>query len=185
VQPRKTICRRCVDCAAIFIAEYAPPVTGSSLYKLARLSPTTAKKPIFLEGVTETSVNFEKVFGQAVKAAADGLDEIAGIEYRKALEFLMKDYCVKQAPSKAVEIKRKHLGACIQDHITNPNLQECARIAAWLGNDETHYERIWTQHDINDLKILLQLTQSWISTEYLTEKYKRDIKRGNEPPQSP
>jgi hypothetical protein len=43
----------------------------------------------------------------------------------------------------------------------------------WLGNDGTHYMRTWQDKDINDLKLLVRLTASWIETVLLTEKYKQ------------
>ena len=58
------------------------------------------------------------------------------------------------------------------NYISDSNIKDCAAGATWLGNDETHYTRVWTENDINDLKILIQLTQNWISNELLTEKYR-------------
>lgn len=41
----------------------------------------------------------------------------------------------------------------------------------WLGNDETHYVRKWEASDISDLKMLIDLTAHWMTSELLTERY--------------
>jgi hypothetical protein len=63
------------------------------------------------------------------------------------------------------------LGKCIDTYINDLNLKECARRAAWLGNDETHYIRKWEDKDVNDLKTLIRLTVNWIENVLLTEEY--------------
>jgi hypothetical protein len=104
-----------------------------------------------------------------------GLTEICGIGYRKALEFLIKDYLISNLPDEEEHIKKKLLGKCINDYVENPNIKEMAKRAVWLGNDETHYIRRWENKDINDLKILIDITVHWIEMEVLTNKYKDDM----------
>lgn len=58
-----------------------------------------------------------------------------------------------------------------------PKVKSCATKAVWLGNDETHYERKWEDRDINDLKILIQLTLHHIESELLTEKFEMEMKK--------
>jgi hypothetical protein len=57
----------------------------------------------------------------------------------------------------------------------SPRIKDCARRAAWLGNDETHYYRIWEDKDLKDLKLLLQLTLHWIEDECATKKAVKDM----------
>ena len=71
--------------------------------------------------------------------------------------------------------------ACINDYVTDTNIKECARRATWLGNDETHYERRWNEHDIEDLKVLIDLTKNWIDNELLTEHYIETMTTRNTP----
>jgi hypothetical protein len=100
-----------------------------------------------------------------------GLDEIAGGGFRKALEFLVKDYCIRKHPDQTDKIKRTFLGTCIKEFATDANVKKCAERAAWLGNNETHYIKVWSGHDVEDLKRLIKLTVNWISNELLTEQY--------------
>lgn len=129
------------------------------------------------EGIEETSLSFIEIFGQVQEAEALGLTTLVGIGYRKAIEFLIKDYLCGKYPDKAEKIKKKSLGQCISDDVDDPNLKTCAERATWLGNDETHYVRKWLDRNVEDLKILLSLTKHWVSSAYLTKEYENRMPR--------
>jgi hypothetical protein len=95
--------------------------------------------------------------------------------YRKALEFLVKDYLKIKLPGSTIDIEKKLLGKCIDELIDNPNIKAMAKRAAWLGNDETHYTRKWEDKDISDLKKLIKLTVHWIVLEKMTEQYQAEM----------
>jgi hypothetical protein len=61
--------------------------------------------------------------------------------------------------------------------VEDANVKECARRAAWLGNDETHYERRWTDKDVTDLKRLITLSANWIENVLLTRKYVKEMSK--------
>lgn len=103
------------------------------------------------------------------------LQQLVGCGLRKALEFLVKDFAIKQNPEHEESIKSTLLGQCIRTHIDDPNTKACAERAAWLGNDETHYVRKWTDKDIQDLKRLVKLTVNWVENAVLTQKYEADM----------
>lgn len=90
--------------------------------------------------------------------------------YRKALEFLIKDYLTLLTPSDEDGIKKTALGNCI-NKIDNTSIKQLARRATWLGNDETHYIRKWEDKDITDLKNLIDLTCSYIIMEAKSKKF--------------
>ena len=46
-----------------------------------------------------------------------------------------------------------------------------AERCTWLGNDFTHYDRIYSDMDISDMKSLLDATLYWINSELLTKKF--------------
>jgi len=56
-------------------------------------------------------------------------------------------------------------------------VKDCVERAVWLGNDETHYVRKWEASDISDLKMLIDLTAHWMTSELLTERYLKDMQR--------
>jgi len=118
---------------------------------------------------------FPEIYAQAIAAESYGLDQVAGGGYRKALEFLVKDYCISINRDAEAEIKSSYLGVCIKKYIDNPQVKLCAERAAWLGNDEIHYERRWTDKDIVNLKELIMLTMNWIHSSILTRKYADDM----------
>jgi hypothetical protein len=137
--------------------------------------PFSLKPPDIPEEITKLSSNFVEINGQAATAEQYGLNQIAGVGYRKALEFLIKDYCITRHPDKAKEIKGAWLATCIKTYVDDANTKLCAERAAWLGNDETHYVRRWEDKDIGDLKILIKLTIAWIHNNLLTKKYLSDM----------
>jgi hypothetical protein len=131
------------------------------------LAPTP-RSP-FIEPI---SPSFYEIFDQARSAENHRLLEIAGVGYRKSLEFLIKDYLMSRTDDsgRREEIKRKMLGACIADYITDDRIKSVAEPAAWLGNDETHYVRRWEGHDVTDLKQLIDLAVKWIEMELETDE---------------
>ena len=119
-----------------------------------------------------------KIFNQASAAEELGLKEIGGMGYRKALEFLIKDFLIAEKPGSRDDIERSLLGTCIGRHVEDERLKLCASRAVWLGNDETHYCRKWEDKDIGDLKTLIKLSANWMESVLLTKKYAADMPKG-------
>ena len=167
------------DCQLSFIATYWKSRDDHGLLKdtftLRYTAPYRDQKPNIPDEIKALSENFTEIYAQAHSAEHYGLGQIVGVGYRKALEFLIKDFCISKDTDKAKEIKEKFLGACINEFVDDPNIKECARLATWLGNDETHYVRKWDDKDIKDLKILIELTMAWIRNHILTEQYLSDM----------
>jgi hypothetical protein len=83
---------------------------------------------------------------------------------------LIKDYLINDLQKDRTTIEHATLGQCIETYVTDQKTKEIARRATWLGNDETHYQRIWVDKDLNDLKTLIMLVLHWIEAERLTEE---------------
>lgn len=168
------------NCSLMFTGEYRQDRNRSTNqiggeYRLRFITPIDSKKPELPESVANLSPEFVEIYGQALDAESLKLDQISGVGLRKALEFLVKDYCISQHKEHADDIRKMFLGKCIDDYIDDQNVRSCAKLATWLGNDETHYERRWEGKDIDDLKTLLRLTVNWIENSLLTAKYKADM----------
>ena len=167
------------DCQQAFIATYRQGQDfhgeREKNFSLRNTSPYRGKDPVIPEEIEKLSTNFVEIYSQAHTAEHYGLNQIAGVGYRKSLEFLVKDYCISKSPDKEQEIKAKFLGACIEEFVDDKNVKECGKRAAWLGNDESHYVRKWEDKEIKDLKILLELTMAWIRTDVLTAQYLADM----------
>lgn len=127
--------------------------------------------------VQDISPAFVRIYHQAAKAELLDLDELAGMGYRKALEFLIKDYLVTKKPDKEDSIRKEFLSKCIHEHVEDTRIKETAELALWLGNDETHYVRRWPENDIEDLKGLIGIILHWIGMELATEEWQRKMRR--------
>jgi hypothetical protein len=167
---------KCVqtNCGRIYIGRYYR-YHPEDKFQLWATLPSEFKPPAFPEEISQLSPNFVEIYSQAAAAENYKLNQIAGVGYRKALEFLIKDYCITRHPDKAEEIKGAWLATCIKTYVDDANTKRCAERAVWLGNDETHYVRRWEDKDIGDLKTLIRLTMAWIQNNLLTEKYLSDM----------
>lgn len=128
------------------------------------------KKNAVPEAIRELSPAFEDVYNEAYAARQMGYSQICGGGYRKALEVLLKDYASFLHPDKRDEILRMELGNCIKQYIDSEAIQVFANRASWLGNDQLHYTRTWTELDIFDLETLVEQSITAIELE---EKRKR------------
>ena len=161
------------ECQSLFIAYYRKE-RWMDTRSLIATRPRNFKGTSWSDSIDDISPNFVKIYNQAEHSEALELDQVAGCGYRKALEFLIKDYLTGQEEddSKKEAIRQDSLGANIKKRMgESPRIQNCAERAAWLGNDETHYARKWKDKDINDLKTLIQLTANSILNEHLETEY--------------
>ena len=134
------------------------------------LKPTALKRKEIDKDYTLNTPGGALLYNQAFKAEHLKLDQISGIGYRKALEFLIKDFLIKHELKDESKVKSTALGCCIDTMIDNPQLKAVASRATWLGNDQTHYDQKYSDNDIQDLKRLIDLSVHWISMIYLTDE---------------
>ncbi|MEH7254289.1 hypothetical protein V7111_19385 [Neobacillus niacini] len=163
------------ECGALFFAEYFE--TGN-LAILQRCYPSNRLSKAFDEEIEALSPNFVSIFNQAHHAEQEKLDLICGVAYRKALEYLIKDYVLAMYPEDETKIKTMLLQQCIQKFITQPTIKNMAERATWLGNDETHYIRKWEDKDLKDLKNLIDLTVYFISMSLKALRYQEEMVAG-------
>ncbi len=164
-------------CQGLFIGRYRVD-PGTGYYNLHDLAPKSPAKVSYGEEITVLSPTFVKIMNQVEAADSHQLDQLVGIGLRKALEFLVKDFAIGEHPTAKAGIEGIMLGPCISKYITDANVQFCASRATWLGNDETHYVRKWTNMDISNLRDLIRLAVMWIEANLLTKKYKDEMKEG-------
>ena len=118
------------------------------------------------EIVNITFPAFKTIYEQSLEAEAQGLDQIAGIGYRKAIEFLIKEYVIHKQPENEDNVKSKFLGKVIDENLSEfPKIQALAKAAVWIGNDETHFVRVHEDKNIQDMKGFLTATALFISAE--------------------
>lgn len=163
----------CPSCDHSFISRYEGSVdsVGKQLDPLSLKScePKQFKKQTFNQNLNELSPQFVKIHNQALAAEVSDLDEIAGLGYRKALEFLVKDFAIHEHSDSEGKIKSMPLAACIKEYIDAPNIKTLATRSAWIGNDEAHYIRKQEDRDVTDMKSFIQATVYFISMILITE----------------
>lgn len=171
---KKNVCVTCQctsnSCDKYFVLNYHSDYDIDSLIQSNSpyITPTNVQLP---DEINKISPNFVKIYTQAETASKMNLDLIAGVGYRKAVEFLIKDYLIMQNPEKEESIKNKFLGNVINDYMRDfPKIQALAKAATWIGNDETHYQRKHKDKDITDLKKFINTTVHFIVAEYTADQ---------------
>jgi hypothetical protein len=173
-------------CRSIYVATYrtlgieSSVLPALSLIRTARQNYTDPKT--FPAAISSLSPNFCIIYNQSLTAENNGLLAVCGPGYRKSLEFLVKDFLIKhkfkKEPAKRKDVKGKLLGAVINEYLDEDRLKECAKRAAWLGNDETHYTRRWTNKDLEDLKLLIVLSVNFIESVVESARYMKSMPKG-------
>jgi hypothetical protein len=164
---------KCPDVKCGFITIFLYKRTVGNIWQLEGYYPKESFKEIkFSDNIISISHQFLKLYNQSAKAEHYDCGEVAGSGYRKALEFLIKDYVIFLDNTKREKICKLFLGKVIEDHIENKRIKEITRRAVWLGNDEAHYSRVWGNKDIADLKQLINIVVDYINME---EDYKKVI----------
>ena len=139
--------------------------------------PKNALCSDFYKGIEELSPSFVKIYKEAFNAESKGLHEVAGVGYRKALEFLVKDYAIRVAPNEKDDIEETALAKCVTKYIANPKIAQIVERTVWLGNDQTHYKKKHVGKGIEDLKILLDLSVNYITMELQAEEAMKITKK--------
>lgn len=157
------------NCEETFLANY---LYKSNVYVFSSIQANASlDKKNFSDIIKGISSSFCEIYNQAYAAQQMNLSQICGVGYRKALEFLIKDYIMSGIEDdKKDGIKQKNLAKCIKEDISSPNVKAVAARATWIGNDETHYVRKWEDKDIKDLIGMIDLTIRWIESEVETKR---------------
>jgi hypothetical protein len=151
-------------------------VVGQSTTRPARVDPVRTENSEIPDFVNDVSPSFVKIYRQAEQAVGFQLSDIAGPGFRKAFEFLVKDYAKSKSDgTQHNDIDHQSASAVVNNYIADSRVQAVAKRALWVGNDETHYLRVWEEKDIHDLKVLIRLTIEWIDIERQSALYIEDM----------
>jgi len=160
-------------CQKSFIGYYR--ISATIWYFNGSTTTGTLLGKTFSDTIENISKSFTCIFNESYTAEQQGLKEICGVGYRKALEFLIKDFLILNDESEKGKIEKMSLGNCIGTYVEDARIKAVAKRAVWLGNDETHYVRKWNDKDMQDLKKLIELTVHWIEMEKLTESFETEM----------
>ena len=158
---------RCPACNMCMMVEYQDE--GRSFKRLGIIPNPTVEQP-FSDYINKVSSDFTELYNQAYQAEMYDFKLICGSGYRKALEFLVKDYAIMKHPDKESDIIKSSLSQCISEYISNTDIQDIAKASAWIGNDEVHYERKHPEYSFDDLKAFIQSIVSYIEMEESSAK---------------
>lgn len=179
---------RMPNCRTAFFAIYITKDDGQFSYRSCHVPTYTETVEGIPEIIDNISPEYRKIYTQSHRAESEGLDLIAGCGYRKALEFLIKDYSIfltlngkqlKDADPMLLEkiniIKKTALMKVINDNLGIAKVTSMAKRATWLGNDETHYKRRIVNSEISIMKRLMRLTILFIESEEEAKKLEHEI----------
>lgn len=155
----------CPACKSFFIQPYHYCIEDKTA--IGKMFPYEINPKINLDlpkELEKVSPEFIEIYKESLTAEFYGLNKIVGIGFRKSIEFLVKDYLINFLGKDESSIKNVMLGVAI-NQIDNSKIKVLSRAAAWIGNDETHYERRYEDKDINDMKKFIKALAHFISFE--------------------
>lgn len=156
----------CPHCERFFFADIIVPDSFRAVDgEVYSIYPASSFSTPFSENIKALSPKFVEIYHQAEVAESNNLHEICGSGYRRALEFLVKDFIINQNPDLEDDVKKKQLGECISSYINNPRIKSLSTASAWIGNDETHYVRKHEDYGLKELKAFITAVVSYIETE--------------------
>ncbi len=176
---------RCTNkkCTTLIIKEYDPHDDNNAKYY-----PSNPKYFDFSQysNIEKISPNFIKLYNDSWHIEQLWYKEIAGPWYRKAIEFLIKDFVIYSEANKEETkdenndkfketIGKMNLQQCINKHIKDDQLKEMASRAYWIGNDQTHYYKKRENKDIDNLKDMIEITMHFIEKWLRFQSYMKDM----------
>ncbi len=168
------------SCRKVFLVLYRRVTTNE--FQFARFLNGLPKGPIWpkpildlkdgnpKEGTEPGQTKFIKTYLQSLEAENSGLDEISGMGYRKAIEYLVKDWAIYNKPEEKDKIQKLWLGQVISTYYDG-DLKDILERATWLGNDQAHYNKLFEEYDISILKELIELIMVELDRQFKKKHY--------------
>ena len=149
---------RCLGCKHFWTEEFIATryfsINSTDEYRIEHIKviPNLPSDIPISDDVEIVSPIGKQIYVQALKAEHEQLDHIAGIGYRKALEFFVKDFSIVTNPDDEEKITKMSLKQVIEKYIKDEDLKTFALASAYIGNDEGHYYRKNPDKNLADLK---------------------------------
>ncbi|MFA6056592.1 MAG: hypothetical protein WC756_00220 [Taibaiella sp.] len=164
------------ECNRIFIVKYLRDSSGVYVFK--RFIDGLPKGPVWPEPIlklrdgsdNQLPSKFITTYLQSLDADHFGLNEIAGMGYRKAIEYLVKDWAIQNNSSEQESILKLWLGDVIKKYYDG-ELKGILERATWLGNDQAHYNKLFEEYDISILKELIDLIMVELDRQHKMQHY--------------
>ncbi len=151
----------CTSCRKRFFATYT---LKDLVSEFCNTFPTPSAEFQSAE-ISALSPRFVETYNQCMRAESNGDLNIAAIGMRSALEILIKDYAIAELNEPAKTVTAKSLYQAISDYLKEDELIKPADVVRILGNDHTHYQRKYPEHDYKLLKSYMDIFISLIETK--------------------
>ena len=166
---------RCTSCNSLFTIWSEHKASADEHHRvewsceIQNLYPFDTHTTVFSDEINGLSSEFVDIYNQAELAEAQTLDELCGMGYRGALEFLVDAYIRKIKPNEIINPSLE-LGKKINNYIDDFKIKTLAEKAAWLGNDATHIVDKHPDRDIvTDMKKFIKAMTTMIDAEFAYE----------------
>ena len=156
---------KCTACGKLFF--FACTEKSESIAPNVCLFPNTTFTPYTNDILSAISERFIDMYNQALQSEFSGNIELAAIGYRSALEILVKDFAIHELNKTSDEVIKKSLCNAIGEYLNQPDLVNTADVIRILGNDYTHYQRKYPQHDFDLLKAYMEIFLKQIEVQYM------------------
>lgn len=156
---------KCTSCGKNFF--FACEKTSEENANMVCMYPSISFSLYKNEILTQISPRFIDMYNQALQSEFVGNIELAAIGYRSALEILIKDYAVSELKVPESEVVNKKLFDAIKTYLNQDELISTADVVRILGNDYTHYQRKYPQHEFDLLKGYMEIFLKQIEICYM------------------
>lgn len=155
----------CNGCNSFFVGKYHCDYNEAVLLETF---PNVYQGRKFSELISNLSPNFVEIYNQSECAESNGLTRICGMGYRKAAEFLVKDFCIHEHPEDESKILSESFAESIS-RLDNQTMQKLANNCRMLGNDEVHVV-VRYEEGIPEMKDFLNSLMSYVEFSLNSEK---------------
>lgn len=169
----------CPTCYKTFIGYYNKNKLSNQYQFSNKTSKGNLLEIYIPEEIKEITNEFYNIYKEACQAYSLNLNKISGPSFRKAFEFLIKEYLINFQKVKKTEISKKDLFSCIKLLKKNEDIKTIANEIRWLGNNETHFEnKIEEENEITlkKLKDLIEHTIYHFTSEIKAKNIKNSQK---------
>ena len=174
---RLIIAYQCPCCDEVFFAIYeislnsfGGVINRGALYPFRIIGGNKLSRE-FSQEIKDVSERFISIFNDAFIAEQAGCKEIVGIGYRRAFEFLIKDFAIKYHPDEKDKISNMQLSQCVEKYSPDEDTKQLLLRASWIGNDFAHYTNKHDEITIEDLKQLILLSVESIDSYIKRKNY--------------
>lgn len=155
---------KCTSCGKTFF--FASEYKKDSSFTPITI-PAVSFTPYSNKYLANISERFINMYNQALCSEFSGSIELAAIGYRSALEILVKDFAIIELKEDPNEVSKKTLCNAIGEYLNQSDLVATADVVRILGNDYTHYQRKYPQHDFELLKGYMDIFLKQIEVLYM------------------